>query len=29
VAVLELAWESGGELIAAALDAAVTPVDRL
>lgn len=29
VAVLELAWEGGGELIAAALDAAVTPVDRL
>jgi tetraacyldisaccharide-1-P 4'-kinase len=29
VAVLELAWESGGDLIAAALDAAVTPVDRL
>ena len=29
VAVLELAWEGGGDLIAAALDAAVTPVDRL
>src|SRR6476661_7532847 len=29
VAVLELAWEDGGDLIAAALDAAVTPVDRL
>ena len=29
VAVLELAWEGGGDLIAAALDAVVTPVDRL
>jgi tetraacyldisaccharide 4'-kinase len=29
VAVLELEWEEGGERIAAALDAVVTPVDRL
>jgi tetraacyldisaccharide 4'-kinase len=29
VAVLELAWEGGGDEIAAALDAVVTPVDRL
>ena len=29
VAVLELAWEGGGDAIAAALDATVTPVDRL
>ncbi len=29
VAVLELTWEAGGEAIAAALDAVVTPVDRL
>jgi tetraacyldisaccharide 4'-kinase len=29
VAVLELDWEEGGERIAAALDAVVTPVDRL
>jgi len=29
VAVLELAWEGGGEAMAAALDAVVTPVDRL
>lgn len=29
VAVLELAWEGRGDLIAAALDAVVTPVDRL
>jgi tetraacyldisaccharide-1-P 4'-kinase len=29
VAVLALEWEEGGERIAAALDAVVTPVDRL
>ena len=29
VALLELAWEAGGDDIAAALDAVVTPVDRL
>jgi tetraacyldisaccharide 4'-kinase len=29
VAVLELTWEAGGDAIAAALDAVVTPVDRL
>jgi tetraacyldisaccharide 4'-kinase len=29
VAMLDLQWEEGGESIAAALDAAVTPVDRL
>jgi tetraacyldisaccharide 4'-kinase len=29
VAVLDLEWEDGGETIAAALDAVVTPVDRL
>jgi tetraacyldisaccharide 4'-kinase len=29
VAVLDLEWEEGGEAIAAALDAVVTPVDRL
>ncbi len=29
VAVLDLAWEEGGERIAAALDAVVTPVERL
>jgi tetraacyldisaccharide 4'-kinase len=29
VAMLDLAWEEGGEEIAAALDAVVTPIDRL
>jgi hypothetical protein len=29
VAVLDLEWEEGGDDIAAALDAAVTPVERL
>jgi tetraacyldisaccharide 4'-kinase len=29
VAVLDLEWEEGGERLAAALDAVVTPVDRL
>jgi hypothetical protein len=29
VAMLDLEWEAGGERIAAALDAVVTPVDRL
>jgi hypothetical protein len=29
VAVLDLEWEEGGQRIAAALDAVVTPVERL
>ena len=29
VAMLDLEWEEGEEMIAAALDAVVTPVDRL
>jgi hypothetical protein len=29
VAMLDLHWEEGGEKIAAALDAAVTPIERL
>jgi hypothetical protein len=29
VAVLDLEWEEGGDRITAALDAVVTPVDRL
>jgi hypothetical protein len=29
VAMLDLEWEQGGELIAAALDTVVTPVERL
>jgi hypothetical protein len=29
VAVLDLVWEDGGDKVTAALDAVVTPVDRL